>query len=79
MYLYDTLDHFRKSKSPTLDSLNERFYDSEMKGVAKIKRYYHLGMAKIRLFYSCDLSVIGLRGFFGLKWKVWQKLKDIAI
>ena len=24
-----SLNHFRKSKSPTLDSLNERFYDSD--------------------------------------------------
>ena len=24
-----TLDHFRKSESPSFDSLNERFYDSD--------------------------------------------------
>ena len=31
---------------------------SEMKGVAKIKRYCHFGMAKIRLFYSGAMALI---------------------
>ena len=26
---HSTLDHFRKSESPSFDSLNERFYDSD--------------------------------------------------
>ena len=36
----------------------KRVFWSEMKGVAKIKRYCHLGMAKIILFYSGVMALI---------------------
>ena len=28
-HTYESVDHFRKSESPSFDSLNERFYDSD--------------------------------------------------
>ena len=36
----------------------KRVFWSEMKSVGKIKRYCHLGMAKIRLFYSGAMAVV---------------------
>ena len=46
-----------KSYLPVSNRIKRVFW-SEMKGVAKIKRYCHLGMAKIILFYSGVMALI---------------------
>ena len=59
-FLYTILDHFRKSESPSFDSLNERFYDFD--NIPKFFQKIPMGTCE-----ETSLKLDKLVQFFGKK------------